>query len=80
ARRTKVTAEEAEQSKRNLASLKTPHDVDDDIREKHEVTRARLRKLFQEADKTFRHFDVKETWCVGSAHQQHGFLRRVMMK
>lgn len=80
ARQTKVTAEEAEQSKQNLASLKAPHDVDDQIREKHEIIRARLRKLFQEADKTFRHFDVQETWCVGSAHQQHGFLRRVLMK
>lgn len=80
ARRTKTTAEDAEQSKRNLASIKEPHEVDDDILEKQEITRARLRKLYEEADKTFRHFDIQATWCVGSAHQQHGFLRRVMMK
>jgi Tfp pilus assembly PilM family ATPase len=80
ARRTKTTAEDAEQSKRNLASIKEPHEVDDDILEKQEITRARLRKLYEEADKTFRHFDIQATWCVGAAHQQHGFLRRVMMK
>ncbi|MCC9644148.1 pilus assembly protein PilM [Rhodopirellula sp. JC740] len=80
ARRCKITAEEAEQSKRNLAAIAKPHEVDEEIREKHEVIRARLRKLFEEADKTFRHLDIQEVWCVGSAHQQHGFIRRVLMK
>lgn len=80
ARQTKLTAEDAEQAKRNLATMDSPHEIDEQVQAKQEIIRARLVKLREEADKTFRHFDVQTTWCVGAAHQQHGFIQRVLMR
>ncbi|SMP66034.1 Tfp pilus assembly protein, ATPase PilM [Neorhodopirellula lusitana] len=78
ARETKLTSKQAEQAKRNLAALDCPGRVDDVIEQKQVALKRRLSKLLQDAQATFDHMDVQQVWCVGQAHQQHGFLRRVM--
>ncbi|TWT87764.1 double zinc ribbon domain-containing protein [Neorhodopirellula pilleata] len=80
ARETKLTSEKAEQSKRNLSAIECPNRVDDQIEQKQTALRMRLIKLLEEGKNTFRHMDVQQTWCVGQAHLQHGFLRRVLVK
>ena len=72
--------EKAEQAKRNLAAIESPNRVDFQIEQKQAAWRMRLIKLFEEGKNTFGHMDVQQTWCVGQAHLQHGFLRRVLVK
>lgn len=80
ARETKLTHEKAEQAKRNLAAIESPNRVDFQIEQKQAALRMRLIKLLEEGKNTFGHMDVQQTWCVGQAHLQHGFLRRVLLK
>lgn len=80
ARETKLTSDLADQAKQNLAVIECPNRIDYQIEQKQVSLRMRLTKLLDEGKNTFRHMDVQQTWCVGQAHLQHGFLRRVLLK
>ncbi|MEM9365070.1 MAG: zinc ribbon domain-containing protein [Planctomycetota bacterium] len=80
ARTTKLAAADAEKSKRNFASFDWPNEVDEAVAKKQDELKERVKRLREEAEKTFGEFEIDGVWCVGGAYQQHGFLRRVLSR
>mgnify|MGYP003663141286 CR=1 FL=1 len=71
---------DAEQLKRDPASITQPARTFARVEDKMANTRARFLKLIDEAEKQVGGFDIKYAWCTGGGALTHGWVRGVLMR
>ncbi|MFU7557401.1 pilus assembly protein PilM [Roseiconus sp. JC912] len=78
ARSSQKTHAEAEQLKRDVASIDRPHLVMEPVELRLDELRSRLEKIVMDAKKTGAPFDVLQTWCCGGGCKLHGWIKAIL--
>ena len=80
AKSTKLTHQEAETIKRNVADIPLTVTQYSMVEKRLDECRSRLKMLLNDATKQNSRFDVIQTWCCGGGALTHQYVRRVMLK
>ena len=80
ARSTKSTHSEAEQLKRNPATLEFPSKQYGPVEQRLEETRIRLHKVRDDALNQNSRFEIVESWCMGGGCLAHQWMRRLVLQ
>ena len=79
ARQLKQTLDVAEQTKRNLAAVDWPDELDAEIAKADGKLRIRLQRLDDERRSNYPRTRLNDLWVLGRAARQYGFVRRVLL-
>ena len=79
ARSTKSTHGEAEQLKRNPATLPVPFENYAPVEKRLDEIRVRVETVMADAMQQNTHFDIGATWCVGGGCLAHQWIRRLTL-
>jgi Tfp pilus assembly PilM family ATPase len=78
ARVTKTTHAEAEQLKRNPASIESPARQYAPVERRQDETRLRFQTVLADALQQNQRFEILQSWCVGGGCLAHEWIRRLM--
>ncbi|OYP37465.1 pilus assembly protein PilM [Rhodopirellula sp. MGV] len=78
ARSSQQTHAEAEQLKRDVASIDRPHHVMAPVEQRLDELRSRLDKIVTDAKKTSAPFEIVQTWCCGGGCKMHGWVKTIL--